>query len=67
LIGGGIDESPFVYKDIHQVMNSQKDLVDILAHFILKLYGWNNIHFLSLYYRFSSSKYFKTFVPNAII
>ncbi len=37
LIGGGIDESPFVYKDIHQVMNSQKDLVDILGSFYPKI------------------------------
>jgi len=33
LLGGGIDESPFAYKDIHQVMKSQNDLVEILAAF----------------------------------
>jgi tRNA-splicing ligase RtcB len=29
LIGGGIDEAPFAYKDIETVMQSQKALVDI--------------------------------------
>ncbi len=33
LLGGGIDESPFVYKDIHEVMNHQKDLVEVLGLF----------------------------------
>ena len=33
LLGGGIDESPFAYKDIHEVMKSQNDLVEILATF----------------------------------
>jgi tRNA-splicing ligase RtcB len=33
LLGGGIDESPFAYKDIHEVMKSQSDLVEILATF----------------------------------
>lgn len=33
LLGGGIDESPFAYKNIHQVMKSQNDLVEILAAF----------------------------------
>ncbi len=37
LIGGGIDESPFAYKDIREVMNSQKDLVDILGVFHPKI------------------------------
>ena len=29
----GIDEVPMVYKDIHQVMNAQADLVEPLATF----------------------------------
>jgi tRNA-splicing ligase RtcB len=33
LIGGGIDESPFVYKDIAKVMQAQSDLVDVLGVF----------------------------------
>ena len=28
LIGGGLDEAPFAYKDIHEVMNAQKQLVE---------------------------------------
>ncbi len=37
LIGGGVDEAPNAYKDIHQVMNSQKDLVEIVGRFDPKL------------------------------
>lgn len=33
LIGGGIDESPFAYKDIHEVMKYQRDLVEVLGEF----------------------------------
>ncbi|MBC7901896.1 MAG: RtcB family protein [Gemmatimonadaceae bacterium] len=33
LIGGGLDESPFAYKDIEVVMESQKQLVDVLGKF----------------------------------
>lgn len=33
LIGGGLDESPFAYKDIFQVMESQRDLVRPIAAF----------------------------------
>jgi len=33
LLGGGIDESPFAYKDIFEVMKYQKDLVEILGEF----------------------------------
>jgi tRNA-splicing ligase RtcB (3'-phosphate/5'-hydroxy nucleic acid ligase) len=33
LLGGGIDESPFVYKDIHEVMKHQKNLVEVLGVF----------------------------------
>ncbi len=37
LIGGGLDESPGAYKDIHEVMNYQKDLVDVLGTFMPKI------------------------------
>jgi len=33
LIGGNTDEDPHVYKDIHQVMEYQKNLVEITARF----------------------------------
>ncbi len=33
LIGGGLDEAPFAYKDIHEVMQSQTALVDIVGKF----------------------------------
>ncbi|MFK7973202.1 MAG: RtcB family protein [Bacteroidia bacterium] len=33
LIGGGLDEAPGAYKDIHQVMAAQRQLVDIIAQF----------------------------------
>jgi tRNA-splicing ligase RtcB (3'-phosphate/5'-hydroxy nucleic acid ligase) len=33
LLGGGLDEAPMVYKDINDVMNSQQDLVNIVAKF----------------------------------
>ncbi len=33
LLGAGTDESPFAYKDIHEVMDHQKDLVEILGTF----------------------------------
>lgn len=33
LIGGGLDEAPFAYKDIHEVMKQQRDLVDVLGKF----------------------------------
>jgi tRNA-splicing ligase RtcB len=50
LLGGGLDESPFAYKDIDKVMNSQKALVDIVGKFtprIVKMDGathksWRN-------------------------
>jgi tRNA-splicing ligase RtcB len=34
LIGSGLDEAPMAYKDIHQVMAYQKDLVDIMGSFM---------------------------------
>ena len=37
LIGGGLDEAPMVYKDIHAVMASQQDLVDIVGVFTPKI------------------------------
>jgi tRNA-splicing ligase RtcB len=37
LLGGGIDEAPMAYKDIHTVMNSQKNLVDIAGTFQPKI------------------------------
>lgn len=33
LIGGGLDEAPFAYKDINEVMQSQTKLVDVLGKF----------------------------------
>lgn len=33
LIGGGMDEAPFAYKDIHRVMAHQTDLVEVLGTF----------------------------------
>jgi tRNA-splicing ligase RtcB len=37
LMGGGLDESPFAYKDIEVVMQSQKALVDIVGKFTPKI------------------------------
>ena len=37
LIGGGLDEAPMAYKDIHQVMASQTELVDVVAKFSPKM------------------------------
>lgn len=37
LIGGGLDEAPFAYKDIEVVMQSQKQLVEIVGKFIPKI------------------------------
>jgi tRNA-splicing ligase RtcB len=37
LIGGGLDEAPMAYKDIHAVMAAQTDLVDIVAAFTPKM------------------------------
>ena len=33
LLSAGIDEDPLVYKDIHEVMAAQSDLVDVIARF----------------------------------
>ena len=37
LIGAGLDEAPMAYKNIHQVMEAQKDLVDVVAKFTPKM------------------------------
>ncbi len=37
LIGSGLDEAPMAYKDIHQVMAAQKDLVEVLGSFMPKI------------------------------
>src|SRR5678816_2898036 len=37
LLGGGLDEAPFAYKDIEQVMQSQKALVDVVGKFTPKI------------------------------
>ena len=37
LLGGGLDESPFAYKDFEVVMRSQKALVDIVGKFTPKI------------------------------
>ncbi|MFN0254416.1 RtcB family protein [Pedobacter ureilyticus] len=37
LIGAGLDEAPMAYKDIHQVMAAQTDLVDVIAKFEPKM------------------------------
>jgi tRNA-splicing ligase RtcB len=37
LVGAGLDEAPMAYKDIHKVMDSQNELVDIIAKFTPKM------------------------------
>ena len=37
VIGSGLDEAPQAYKDIHQVMKQQVDLVDVLGKFTPKV------------------------------
>ncbi len=37
LLGGGLDEAPHAYKDIHEVMKSQQDLVEIVGSFLPKI------------------------------
>ena len=37
LLGGGLDEAPFAYKDIEMVMQSQKALVDVVGKFTPKI------------------------------
>jgi tRNA-splicing ligase RtcB len=37
LLGGGLDEAPFAYKDIHEVMKAQQHLVDTVGLFYPKI------------------------------
>jgi tRNA-splicing ligase RtcB len=37
LLGGGLDEAPFAYKDIHSVMKAQEDLVETVGLFYPKI------------------------------
>jgi tRNA-splicing ligase RtcB len=37
LLGGGLDEAPFAYKDIQAVMQSQTSLVDVVGKFTPKI------------------------------
>jgi tRNA-splicing ligase RtcB len=37
LLSAGIDENPFVYKNIHDVMKAQSDLVEVVAQFDPKI------------------------------
>ena len=37
LIGGGMDEAPMAYKNIHQVMEAQQSLIDTVATFFPRL------------------------------
>jgi tRNA-splicing ligase RtcB len=37
LIGGGLDEAPMAYKNIHEVMAFQKDLVEVIGTFSPKI------------------------------
>ena len=37
LLGGGLDEAPQAYKDIEEVMASQRQLVEIVGRFIPKI------------------------------
>jgi tRNA-splicing ligase RtcB len=32
-LGGGLDEAPQAYKDIHEVINAQRELVEVIARF----------------------------------
>lgn len=37
LIGGGVDEAPMAYKDIHKVMENQNELVEVIGSFTPKI------------------------------
>ncbi len=37
VIGSGLDEAPMAYKNIHQVMQAQQDLVEIVGSFLPKI------------------------------
>lgn len=42
LFGGDVDEAPMAYKNIHQVMENQQELVEVLATFKPKIVRMNN-------------------------
>ncbi|MEO9870083.1 RtcB family protein [Ekhidna sp.] len=47
VIGSGLDEAPMAYKDIEKVMESQKDLVDVVGSFqpkIVRMCGDEKFH-----------------------
>ena len=37
LLGGGLDEAPFAYKDIYEVMKAQQNLVETVGMFYPKI------------------------------
>jgi tRNA-splicing ligase RtcB len=37
LLGGGLDEAPQAYKDIEEVMRSQRQLVEVVGQFTPKI------------------------------
>jgi tRNA-splicing ligase RtcB (3'-phosphate/5'-hydroxy nucleic acid ligase) len=37
LLGGGLDEAPHAYKDIHEVMKAQQNLVEVIGSFLPKI------------------------------
>ncbi|WP_018479309.1 RtcB family protein [Pontibacter roseus] len=41
LVGAGLDEAPMAYKDIHQVMTYQQDLVEVVGTFYPKIVRMN--------------------------
>ncbi|MFD3003300.1 RtcB family protein [Pontibacter toksunensis] len=41
VIGSGLDEAPMAYKDIHKVMDYQKDLVEVVGTFYPKIVRMN--------------------------
>lgn len=41
LVGAGLDEAPMAYKDIHQVMAFQRDLVEVLGTFTPRIVRMN--------------------------
>ncbi len=42
VIGGGVDEAPQAYKDIHEVMKQQRQLVDIIGSFQPRIVRMDN-------------------------
>ncbi|WP_153042764.1 RtcB family protein [Rufibacter ruber] len=39
MINSGLDEAPLAYKDIHQVMAAQQELVNVVGTFTQKIVG----------------------------